>query len=99
MNNKEQEQNMTLTQDDLQAIKELFDKSFSERIISINAKLDRIDGHLDNMEGSLDRMDGHLDKIDGHLDNLEEGVEDVRTKMNRLVEWTEKVSVITNVSL
>lgn len=92
MNNKEQEQNMTLTQEDLQAIKDLFDKSFSERIISINAKLDRIDGHLDNMEGSLNRMDGHLD-------NLEEGVEDIRTKINRLVEWTEKVSVITNVSL
>ena len=92
MNNKEQEQNMALTQDDLQAIKELFDKSFSERIISINAKLDRIDRHLDNMEGSLDR-------IDGHLDNLEEGVEDIRIKMNRLVDWTEKVSVIANVSL
>ena len=92
MNNKEQEQNMALTQDDLQAIKELFDKSFSERIISINAKLDRIDRHLDNMEGSVDR-------IDGHLDNLEEGVEDIRIKMNRLVDWTEKVSVIANVSL
>ena len=65
---------MTLSAEDLQAIK------------------DSVDSHLKGIES-------HLDNIESTIGNIKNCMDDTKSNMHKLVQWTEKVSIITNTSL
>lgn len=52
-----------------------------------------MDQKLAPINQQLDRMDQRLDSIDQRLDDMEESLSEVRTGVNMLIGWSEKVSM------
>ena len=58
---------MSLTKDDLGAIRELMREEIDAKIEPINQWLDRMDGRLDKVDSRLDKMDARFDEMDERL--------------------------------
>ena len=71
-----------MTTEDLKAIGDLMDQ-----------KLEPIIQRLDGVDKRLDGVDKRLDGIEERLDRLEESSEEVRSSVNSLISWAEKVSM------
>lgn len=71
-----------MTLEDLKAIGDLMDQKLApviQRLDGVDKRLDGIDKRLDNMEERLER--------------LEESSKEVRSSVNSLIDWAEKVSM------
>ena len=76
---------LTLSAEDLQTITDIIHKE-------LYFSLDSVDSHLKGIES-------HLDSIESTIGNIKNCMDDTKSNMHKLVQWTEKVSIITNTSL
>ena len=53
-----------------------------------------MDDRLDSMDERLDSMDGRLSSLEEKVDDLAEGQDELRTSVNALLDWSERVSSI-----
>ena len=84
-----------MTPQDLQAIQAIMKAELApinERLDTMSKRLDTVDKRLDTVDMRLDAMDKRLDTVCERLDLLEESQEEVRTCVNALLEWSDKVS-------
>lgn len=58
----------------------------------MRSELEPVNKRLDNIESRLSNVESHLEEID-------ENLEELRTASNHLLEWAEKVGVITKVAI
>lgn len=79
----------------LNAIGELFDKKFEEKIEprfrAIEERLDKIEERLDKVEERLDRVEERLDKVEERLDKVEKRLDKVEERVNKVEERLSKV--------
>jgi chromosome segregation ATPase len=66
---------LTLTNEDLQAIKSMLDPRF-----------DRIDERFDGLEEDMSRLEGHVDSLEEHVNSLEEHVNSIEEHVNSIEE-------------
>ena len=57
----------------------------------MDRKLEPINKRLDHMDERLDHMDARLDHMDERLSNIEEDLAEVRSGVNTLLDWADKV--------
>lgn len=63
----------------LQAMSNMLDKKFDEKLAPINTRLDNMDSRLDNMDSRFDSMDSRLEKLEADTSALKAG-------QNRMIE-------------
>ncbi len=63
----------------LQAMSNMLDKKFDEKLTPINSRLDNMDSRLDNMDSRLDSMSSRLEKLEADTSALKAG-------QNRIIE-------------
>ena len=61
---------------------------------SMQSDIQKINGRLDSMDERLDSMDGRLNSLEEKVDDLAEGQDELRTSVNALLDWSERVSSI-----
>lgn len=91
-----------MTDQDLQMIRAILKeelKPISERLDSVERRLDSVEQRLDSMDRRLTAVERRLDSVERRLDRLEEGQVEIRTCVNALVEWADKVSEAANFPL
>ena len=64
---------MSLTKDDLLAIKNILDPRF-----------DALDGRMDGLESRMDALDGRMDGLENRMDGLEGSVEELKGSVKKL---------------
>ena len=64
---------MSLTKEDLQAIKGIFDERF-----------DKLDGRMGELEGHMGELEGHMGKLEEQVSELEEQVSELKENVNSL---------------
>ena len=76
-----------LTQEDLQAIKGLFDKRFDDidqRFDGIDKKFDTIDKKFDGIDKKFDAIDKKFDTIDKKFDSIDKKFDGINTRLEHL---------------
>ena len=80
--------NMTLTNDDLQALANLIDTKLDtkldQRLQPINFELGKMNNRLDTMDRRLDTMDRRLDAMDNRLDTMENRIEKIESEISSI---------------
>ena len=62
----------------LQAISDLMDKKFDERLSPINNRLDKMDSRFETIESRLDKMDSRFEAIESRLDKMESEISAIK---------------------
>lgn len=79
----------------LNAIGELFDKKFEEKIEpgfrAIEERLDKIEERLDKVEERLGKVEERLDKVEERLDKVEERLDRVEERLDKVEEHLDKL--------
>lgn len=84
-----------MSSEEFQALKSLF----NERFDKMDSRFDKMESRLDSMDSRFDSIESRLDSVESRLDTLEENVAEIRSATNHLLEWADKVSIITKVAL
>ncbi len=81
-----------LDERDLQAIAKLIDTSLDMKLAPIKEDLEQVKADLDQVKEDSKQMKADLDQVKVDLEQLKEDHEVTRGALNRLLEWSDKVS-------
>ena len=75
---------MSLTNEDLQAIANLFDSKMDQKLQPINNRLDNMDNRLDKLESEVSGMKNGLDKLESEVSGLKIGQTAIRKELKEV---------------
>ena len=79
-----------LDKNDLQAISELLDSKFEEKLQPINERLDHLDTHVERLDVQMQQTTERLDRIETDVAAIREDAAITRNAANHLIEWAEE---------
>ena len=90
--------NMTLTNDDVMILSDMFSNILDRKLVPINQRLDAmdrrfeaIDQRLDAMDRRFDAMDQRLDSMDKRFDRIENRLDVIEFKQNKMSEQLKEI--------
>ena len=65
-----------------------------ELLTAMQAGMQSMQSDIQKINGRLDSMDGRMSSLEEKVDDLAEGQDELRTSVNALLDWSERVSPI-----
>ena len=76
--------NMTLTNDDIIALSDMFSTILDRKLVPINQRLDTMDRRFEAMDQRLDAMDRRFETIEQRLDAMDQRLDTMDKRFDRI---------------
>ena len=73
-----------LDKNDLQAISELLDSKFEEKLQPINERLDHLDTHVERLDVQMRQTNERLDRMDTRVERLDVQMQQTTERLDRI---------------